>query len=188
MGQNSYSYSFKEWSCRCVDLLIKGGADCNQSDENGRTPIHIASFFGCVSVVDLLIKVGADCNKSDKDGRTPIYVASEGGHVDVVDLLIKGRADCNQSDKNGRTPLHAASKAGHKELKDSHFIIQFDTPKLEYESTVRALIRSGADINQTDINGESPLFAAMKYKQQTIAELLFEHGAKSKQIKRTKSF
>ena len=47
-----------------VDLLIKGGADCNRSDKDGRTPLH----EGCwrVDVVDLLIKGGADCNQSDK--------------------------------------------------------------------------------------------------------------------------
>ena len=171
-----------------VDLLIKCGADCNQSDKYGRTAIHAASEAGHVDVVDVLIKCGADCNHSDEDGRTPIHEASEAGHVDVVDLLIKCDADCNQRDKDGRTPLHAASQAGHSQLKKRARFLWFNTPKPDYESTVRALIGSGADINQTDINGESTLFAAMKYKQQTIAELLFEHGAKSKQINRTKSF
>ena len=107
------------------------------------------------------------------------------GHVDVVDLLIKCGADCNQSDKDGRTPLHEASEAGHGKLKrrgQNRFI---NTQNSDYESTVRALIGSGADINQSNIDWESPLFAAVKYKQQAIAKLLFEHYAKSKQIKRT---
>ncbi|XP_078339607.1 uncharacterized protein LOC111110393 [Crassostrea virginica] len=161
-----------------VDLLIKSGAYRNQSDKDGRTPIHLASRKGHVDVVDLLIKSGADCNQSDKDGRTPLHEASQIGRVDVVDLLIAGGADCNQSDKLGITPIHAASAGGL-------WIYTFNS---DYESTVRALIRSGADINQSDINGESPLSAAVKYNQQAIAELLFEHGAKSKEIKRTKSF
>ncbi|XP_078339605.1 uncharacterized protein LOC111107014 isoform X2 [Crassostrea virginica] len=167
-----------------VDYLIKCGVDCNQRDKYGRTPILAASQGGHVDVVDYLIKCGVNCHQSDGYGRTPIHAASELGYVDVVDLLIKCGVDCNQSDKDGRTPLHAASEAGHGKLKNLWFCVW----NTDYESTVRALIGSGADINQSDINGESPLFAAMKYKQQTIAELLFDHGAKSKQIKRTKSF
>ena len=104
-----------------------------------------------------------------------------------MDFLIKCGPDYNQSDKDGRTPLHAASQAGHSQQQETGRFLGFSFSKPKYESTVIALIGSGADINQSDINGESPLFAAMRYKQQTIAELLFEHGAKSKQIKRTKS-
>ena len=81
--------------------------------------------------------------------------------------------------------LHAASEAGHGKFKKRERNSWIFFSKLDY---VRALLGSGADINQSDINGESPIFAAMKYKQQTIADLLFEHGAKFKQIKRTKSF
>ena len=150
--------------------------------------MHVASEAGRVDVVDLLIKSCADCNQSDKHGITAIQEAALFGRVDVVDMLIKGGADCNQSDKDGRTPLHAASEAGHSQLKNKRHLFWIVTPKPEYESTVRALIGSGADINQSDINGETPLSAAVKYNQQAIAELLFEHGAKSKQIKRTKSF
>ena len=101
-----------------VDLLIKCGADCNKSGENGTTPLCEASRAGHVDIVDLLIKCGADCNKSGENGTTPLCKASEAGHVDIVDLLIKGGADCNKSGEFSRTPLYQASRAGHADIVD----------------------------------------------------------------------
>ena len=43
-----------------VDLLIKRGADFNQSGENGTTPFREASRAGHEDIMDLLIKSGAD--------------------------------------------------------------------------------------------------------------------------------
>ena len=37
-----------------MDLLIKGGADCNKSDGFGKTPLCEASLAGHVDIVDLL--------------------------------------------------------------------------------------------------------------------------------------
>ena len=166
-----------------VEELIRHGASIDVQCHT--TPIHAAFRDGNDDAADVLIKFIVGFTQRDNCGRTPIYEASEGGHVDVVDFLIKCGADCNQSDKDGRTPLHVALEA---QLEKDPWFFWFDTPKPDYESTVRALMRSGADINQTDINGESPLSIAVKYNQQVIVELMFEHGAKSKEIKRTKSF
>ncbi|XP_078341388.1 uncharacterized protein LOC111109309 isoform X2 [Crassostrea virginica] len=138
-----------------VDLLIKLGADCNQSDEYGRTPIYEASVSGHVDVVDLLIKGGADCNQKDK---SPIYAASKAGLVDVVDLLIKGGADCNQSNKCGSTPLHEASKAGHVDVVD-------------------LLIKSGANCNQRDEDGRTPIHEASAGGHVDVVNLLIKGGA-----------
>ena len=40
-----------------INLLIKGGADCNKSEEEGATPLCEASRAGHVDIVDLQIKV-----------------------------------------------------------------------------------------------------------------------------------
>ena len=99
-----------------VDLLIKGGADCNKSSTLGETPLCEASRAGHVDIVDMLIKYGVYCNKSGKFGTTPLCEASRAGHVDIVDMLIKSGADCNKSGKFGTTPLSEASRAGHVDI------------------------------------------------------------------------
>ena len=136
-----------------ANLLIKCGADCNQSDKWGMTPIHAASEAGHVDTVDMLIKCGADCNQSDKWGMTPIHKASKAGHVDVVDMLIKCGADCNQSDKWCMTPIHEASKAGHVDV-------------------VAMLIKCGADCNQSDDLGRTPIHAASEAGHVDVVDYL----------------
>ena len=81
-------------------LLDQGGADPNQADNDGTTPLYIASYKGHVEVARLLLDKGADPNQADNDGTTPLYMASQEGHVEVARLLevamllkAKGAAD-----------------------------------------------------------------------------------------------
>ena len=50
----------------------------------------------------------------------------------------------------------------------------------QYESNVKALSEHDADINKKYISEESPLFVARKDKPKSIADILLEHGAKSR--------
>ena len=96
-----------------------GGADCNQSDKDGRSPLFIASEADQSAVVDLLIKGGADCNQGDIRGRTPLHAVFEAfskwgthmsGYESILRNLIESGADINQSDLNGECPLTIARK------------------------------------------------------------------------------
>ncbi|XP_078322139.1 LOW QUALITY PROTEIN: uncharacterized protein LOC144621946 [Crassostrea virginica] len=146
-----------------VDLLIKIGADCNKSDEDGTTPLWYASGAGHVNIVDLLIKSGADCNKIGKYCTTPLCESSGAGDVDIVDLLIKNGADCNKIGEDGTTPLCKASGAGHVDIVD-------------------LLIKSGADCNKSDEYGPTPLWYASGAGHVDIVDLLIKSGADCNKI------
>jgi hypothetical protein len=60
---------------REVRTLIKRGADVNQRDEYGRTPMHWAVEEGKLEVVDLLAGEGADINARDALDMTPLQLA-----------------------------------------------------------------------------------------------------------------
>ena len=141
-----------------VEYLMKCGADCNQADKEGTTPLFEALMGGHVDVVDLLIKGGANCNQSKKGGTTPLFVAAFAGNFGVVDLLIKGGADCNQTDKEGATPFFEASLRGH--------IVVMDL-----------LIKGGADCNQANNKGISPLFIASLLGNLDVVDVLIKCGA-----------
>ena len=56
--------------------LLDHGANPNQQDVNGNTPLHIAVCSSKLDVVILLLKNGADPVKvSDRSGRTPLQLA-----------------------------------------------------------------------------------------------------------------
>ncbi|XP_078320257.1 uncharacterized protein LOC111102828 [Crassostrea virginica] len=174
-----------------VDLLIKRGADCNHSEEDGETPLCKASGAGHVDIADLLIKSGADCNESGKEGKTPLYYASGAGHVDIVDLLIKRGADCNDSEEDGETPLCKASGAGHVEIvnllikggADCNKSDNYCATPLCYASgaghvdIVDLLIKNGADCNEEGGYGETPLCDASAAGHIDIVDLLIKRGA-----------
>nr|XP_022299076.1 uncharacterized protein LOC111107929 [Crassostrea virginica] len=194
-GKNQFDASFADYA-KVADLLIKGGADCNQGDKQARTPLNAASMVGNADVVDLLIKGGANCNEGDQTDITPLYAASMKGYADVVDLLIRYNADCNQGDKEGTTPLHAASQEDHADVVDLlikggadcnqsdkegrtplHVAAKSYTYGLftsQFMSIVRTLIDSGADINKRDLNGETPLSVAQKHNRTDLADILLE--------------
>ncbi|WP_419215034.1 ankyrin repeat domain-containing protein [Wolbachia endosymbiont of Rhagoletis cingulata] len=59
-----------------MDLLLNSGADPNEQDEIGRTPLHYATRSGsCSKIIDLLLKKGANCDIQDNKGKTPIEFA-----------------------------------------------------------------------------------------------------------------
>jgi Ankyrin repeats (3 copies) len=67
--------------------LIQSGADINQQDEQGWTPLNWAAGKGKLAMVELLVEAGADIFKVGRDQRTPYMIALAAGHADVVKFL-----------------------------------------------------------------------------------------------------
>lgn len=70
-----------------ADELIKQGADVNQGDDQGWTPLNFASGKGNLPLVKLLVEKGAEIFKVGRDQRTPYMIALAAGRVSVVKYL-----------------------------------------------------------------------------------------------------
>ncbi|OCT62668.1 protein phosphatase 1 regulatory subunit 27 [Xenopus laevis] len=55
----------------CVKLLIKYGADIDQRDENGWTPLHMACSDGYPHIARYLLSLGAQPDAVNSDGEKP---------------------------------------------------------------------------------------------------------------------
>ncbi len=91
---------------RCVRLLAEAGANVNERDKDGNTPLH-ATFL--TDVEEELLRLGAEVNARNNDGETPIFTTVDD---DAIPLLIKHGADLNVRNKKGETIVQSARKHG----------------------------------------------------------------------------
>jgi hypothetical protein len=68
-------------------MLLGHGAQVNQADNDGITPLYIACQEGHASVCEMLLSHGADINKHG-NAFSPLSIASRNGHVSVSHLLL----------------------------------------------------------------------------------------------------
>ena len=60
---------------KCIDLLVKSGADVNTPDQKGTSPLFETIMKGYYNVANALIDAEADVNSSDGYGGTGLMYA-----------------------------------------------------------------------------------------------------------------
>lgn len=58
-----------------VEERLTAGADVNEADNAGWTPLYFAAMHGHEAVVKVLIEAGAEVNKARDNGETPLTTA-----------------------------------------------------------------------------------------------------------------
>jgi len=98
-------------------------------------------------------------SKND-EGETLLYWASGCGDEELVNFLLAQGANVNEGQGPFRwTPLFKAAQYNHPEI-------------------AKKLIAHGAEVNYTDIEGDTPLHLAAFYDAKHTAEVLTQGGAK----------
>lgn len=87
-AQASLSKAAKKGDLVEVEALIAAGADLDEPDFRGNTPVYQAASKGHADVVEALAQAGADVEVENGFGSTPLHVASHGGHVEVIRVLV----------------------------------------------------------------------------------------------------
>ena len=143
---------------RVGQILLKGGADPNIQEKDGRSALMYASQNGHSEVVQILLKGGADPNIQEKDGRSALMYASFNGHSEVVQILLKGGADPNIQEKDGRSALVSAYTNGHSEV-------------------VQILLEGGADPNIQEEDEWTALMFASQDGHSEVVQILLKGDA-----------
>ena len=143
--------------------LLSEGADPNYKAEwynDGSPTLHQWALHAHVDAVQLLLDHGADTSILDNLGRSALEYAAgalnwaETSKAEqVVKLLIQAGADVNVKSTLGFTPLMWAAIAGNLEI-------------------TKLLIEKGANIHDTDNDGNDAMHYAVQENHQSAIRLL----------------
>ena len=91
-------------SYNVMTFLIQSGANVNDKDQIGQTPLIVATQHGCKKNVELLIGAGADIHERNDFGHNAIITAAQENQLEIAMFLIESGADVNIKDAEGETP------------------------------------------------------------------------------------
>lgn len=106
-----------------VSGLLKSGADCNTTNDEGASLLMLAAGAGHLAMVDMLLMAGAKVDATDARGWTPLMKAlfnyeQNRGFPDVVSSLIDAGADIEHQVSYGTRPLMIAAGYGEAAVVD----------------------------------------------------------------------
>lgn len=140
-------------------LLLLFGAEPNQADKDGMTPLLAAVEESFLGAAVALVRYGADPNQASAGHESPLAAGAIANKVSISHLLLIYGGEVNHTTSEGDTLLTSA--------------INKKTPK----AFIDLLLEYGANPNAKGREGKTALFEAIQASRADIVASLIEHGA-----------
>jgi ankyrin repeat protein len=111
--------------------MIAKGADVNQTQPDGTTPLHWATYKIDRELVQALLRKGARAHVVNRYGASPLGEAVRVANVELVAMLLEAGADANVANEDGQTALMLAARTGNV-------------------AVAKLLVQHGADVNRRE--------------------------------------
>jgi hypothetical protein len=169
-------------------------AQINSQDALGQTPLSLAASLGQPGAVEALLLAGANVDFYDKSNNAlhPLRKAIRAQNVRCVELLLMATANPFSLDSRGASLLHtAASKCDDLAIicpllvaglpidgQNAHNCTPLSfTPLKDNINVARYLLSQGADINNIDNDGDTPLTESIRLNAHRCLDLFLSRGA-----------
>jgi uncharacterized protein len=127
-GQSSLADRIQAGDRKAALAMIAQGADVNQAQPDGTTPLHWAVYRVDRELVTALLRKGARAQVVNRYGSSPLAEATRVANVELVAMLLEAGADANVGNEDGQTPLMLAARTGNL-------------------AVAKQLVEHGADVN-----------------------------------------
>jgi ankyrin repeat protein len=163
LAVNPFLLTKKGLKPELLKYLKKEGKDAvnAKNGDYGQTLLHVASYEGRSEIVEVLVdKFKADVNAIDRNGWTPLHSAAAAGNFEICEILLNRGSFARALTNEGASPLHYLVRSACKD------------PVLHHR-VFRLILEKGANINQQNKFGETPLHqAAQRGRTQWLLYLI----------------
>lgn len=139
--------------------LIRIGADVNEPQGDGTTPLHWAVYRVDTELVEVLLSREANPNVTNNYGSSPLAEAVKIANPTLVGMLLEAGADADAFNQDGQSALMLAARTGVVEVAE-------------------LLVEHGADVNAAEHwREQTALMWAAAANLADMAEFLIANGA-----------
>lgn len=171
-----------------VRTAIAKGADINMRGSHGETPLIKAILCDDPRIFRFLLERGADVNLATVNGYSPLTFACLQNNFEYVRNILAYPVDISRKTEEGWTPLLVASTNSsifydnmdhefYKKLIEIVYKYSKYHPDYNPVRIVSLLLKSGADPNESNMFGTTPLMAAASMGNYEILRQLLENKA-----------
>lgn len=166
---------------KVIKLLVEAGANVNSTNGDGQTALMVLSRTSNVEAAEFLLAHGAQVNAAENwRGQTALMWAAAEGQTAMVKELIKHGADLNAKStikQWDRGTTAEGTGLGAKFMPSGGLTALLFAARQGHLDAAKVLVEAGADKDQQDPDGISPMVTAIVNAHYDVAAYLAERGA-----------
>ena len=175
---------------KMVGLLVDHGAGLSMVYED-MTPVQLAARARLWSLVDKMVMAGAVCDVASPTRASPVFLATQAKQYDLMKKMIKAGASADGAKEDPQYLLEMVIQDDRTDIlsflaeqgarvdvfsKDGKNSFLCLATVMNDVTALDCLIKAGADMNQPNARGETPLMCAVKADALRSVMYLLDQG------------